>query len=289
MPTSTAPKVIEAMAVGKIRNAFADGQLAAVRTRAANSKLTLAAALELAACDFAELPKEALTVVREFADPCPVYTGARSVLMGKLPRVSADTAVQGDTIEILSLATFQEAEWDRGLQRFSDATAERGLDRKYARALARSFHEMVDNIVQHAAKAGDPLPRCVVGWHAFPRGAAFAVLDLGRGLRTSLAENPLWRDLPSDQDALRSILRRHATRRTNVKEGDGFKDVVKNFVDRNGVLRIRSGNCEVVASGSTSSANEQYSPLPPFPGTRVSAWCRPHDAGPGCEPVVDSP
>lgn len=285
MHTPAAHRVIEVSAVGKIRAAFADGRHAAVRTRATNAKLTLAAALELAACEFAGLPQESVTVVREVADRCRVFNGARAVLSGKHQRIRP-AGVNGDQIEISSLSAFGKPEWHRGLQRFSEAAAERGLDRKYARALAMSFHEMADNIVQHAARDAMPLPVCIVGWHAFSRGAAFAVLDLGRGLRASLAENPAWRGLQSDQDAIRSVLRRHATRRTDVKEGDGFKDVVKNFVDRNGVLRIRTGNCEVVASGALSSANEQYSPLPSFPGVRVSAWCRPHDGGPGDEPAI---
>lgn len=270
-----------------IRSAIAAGRFASPNGTAGTA-LSLSAAVEFAgwlaqANGSSDALRRALGRV---ISNCPRFRAAEKILQGKIG-LAAFPSVESD-IELMRIGKMDGADvaWHDYLQRFSDALARRSMDKKYARTLAMSLHEMADNVVQHAANNGDAIPRNVVGWHAFPGGAAFVVLDLGRGIRRSLAENPKWSGLANDRECLRSVLRQHASSRVAVMEGNGFKDVVKNFVERNGVLRIRTGSCEVVAEGTLTDSRERYLPLPALNGTRASAWCRPYSKLLGTEPEI---
>lgn len=278
-------QVITIEDAGNIRSALAAGRFK-TPDKPKKSMLSLAAAVEFAGClnqanSAAEVMRKSLDVL---LGDCPRFQAAERILQDKATLVALPAS--DHDIELMRIGKMDSTDvaWHDYLQRFSDALARRGMDKKYARGLAMSLHEMADNVVQHAANGGPDRPRNVAGWHAFQQGAAFIVLDLGRGIRRSLADNPRWSGLTSDRESLRSVLRQHATRRTDVAEGNGFRDVVKNFVERNGVLRIRTGTCEVVAEGSLAESRERYLPLPELIGARTSAWCRPYSKSLGAEP-----
>ena len=222
--------------IAGIRYALASGRFNA--GEAAWTTFTLSAAVEFAgflnsASNSAMITRQALG---NMIEKCPRFRAADSILQGATNQASFSDS--NDDLELIRVGTMdgKDVAWCDYLQRFSDALARRGMDKKYARGLAESLHEMADNVVQHSSGSEKEMPRNIAGWHAFQRGAAFIVLDLGRGIRRSLAENPKWSGLTTDKETLGAVLHKHATRRTEVSEGNGFKDVVKNFVERNGVL-----------------------------------------------------
>ena len=286
MSARTDIKSLTTEEAGRIRGAFLAGRLVVSGNKLSTKLLSLTAAVELAGylAQAGGTASEAQSALAPFVHGCPRFEAANQILQGH--QQEAAVILDGHEIELRRIGKMDSAdvEWNDFLQRFSDALIRHSVDRKYARTLAMSLHEMADNVLQHAAENGNAVPRNVAGWHAFQGGAAFVVLDLGRGIRRSLADNPQWSNLASDRESLRMILRKHATRRTGLAEGNGFKDVVKNFVERNGVLRIRTGTCEVVAEGTLADSRERYVALPDFIGTRASAWCRPYREGAGDEP-----
>ena len=286
MSPSSEVKSLSTEDAGHIRGALVAGRLGVNATSNSPRQLTVAAAVELAG--YLAQVNGANDAARNALEPlvrgCPTFHVAEQILQAQ--SLAAALSINGHEIELRRIDKMDSTDvaWNDYLQRFSDALIKRGMDKKYARSLAMSLHEMADNVAQHAVPNGGSAPKNVAGWHAFQGGAAFVVLDLGRGIRHSLAENPKWRNLTSDRESLRMILRKHATRRIGLAEGNGFKDVVKNFVERNGVLRIRTGTCEVVAEGTLTDSKERYVALPEFRGTRASAWCRPYSKTHGEEP-----
>jgi len=285
----SAPSEIQSITTedaGHIRGAIAAGRLTTSESNGQQTQLTLTAAVELAGylAQANGTMETVRTALGQLVNGCPRFRAAAQILEGR--STEASLLFDGHEVELHRIGKMDSTDvvWNDYLQRFSDALIGKGMDKKFARGLAMSLHEMADNVAEHAMENGDNIPRNVAGWHAFQGGAAFVVLDLGRGIRRSLAENPQWSKLASDRESLRMILRRHATRRIGLAEGNGFKDVVKNFVERNGVLRIRSGTCEVVAEGTLTDSRERYIALPEFAGTRASAWCRPYSKIIGEEP-----
>lgn len=182
----------------------------------------------------------------------------------------------------------QNTEWWRFLGQFASAMKNNGVcDTRYADALAKSFHEMADNVIQHADVSGQTKPRGVAGWHVQDDIAAFAVIDLGNGIRHSLQSNPKFQSLASDQQALRAVVIDHATRKRENRFGDGYNTVVQNFVSRNGCLCVRSGAGELIALGSIDQGNMTLKTGPHFRGTRVGAWCAPLRRTLPTEPSLD--
>jgi hypothetical protein len=98
--------------------------------------------------------------------------------------------------------------------------------------------------------------------------------------------NAKWATLTSDKDALIAVVREQATRKAENQFGDGYKLVVQNFVSRNGCLSLRSGNVELVASGTVFDGTVRTTPCPLFGGTRIAAWCAPKTTFLPSEPVL---
>jgi hypothetical protein len=145
---------------------------------------------------------------------------------------------------------------------------------------------MGDNVRQHAGQQPKENVPSAAGWHVVGEIAAFAVVDLGRGVRSSLQTNPTWAGLKSDQEALLAVLRNQATRKSGNTFGDGYREVVHNFVSRNGCLSVRSGASEVTATGSVVDGSIKTSAHPRFEGIRVAAWCAPKQAFLPAEPTI---
>jgi hypothetical protein len=149
---------------------------------------------------------------------------------------------------------------------FKDALVKAGHTTAFAHALAGAFNEMASNASEHAEAPIPPVAAFSV------RGAAwgFAVVDVGRGARSSLAENPEFSTLSSDLDALRLAVQPGISSRREPGRGNGFRHIFKALVDRSCRLRIRSGAALARWSGSAPThQNLGWRKPVPRPGFQV--------------------
>jgi hypothetical protein len=95
-------------------------------------------------------------------------------------------------------------------------------------------------------------------------------MDLGRGILESLRENPRWKGLSNSREAIIATLEQGATRQTFHASGGGFRQAIKSLVDRNGLMRVGSGD-GIATVESTAQGRQVTGELAPWlPGTRVA-------------------
>ena len=177
--------------------------------------------------------------------------------------------------ELYQISTdLTETAWGLYLQRFSRSLIQRAnFDRIYARGLAGAFGEMAVNVVQHSAPEGLPAAFGLAGYHVTDAGAAFVVVDSGRGALASLHESPRWRRLSSSEEALSAIVHEEATRKIAYGYGDGFRQVFASLVENNGRVRLRSGDAVVEAANTHAARTFETSFGAPIPGMIVQTLC----------------
>jgi hypothetical protein len=85
-------------------------------------------------------------------------------------------------------------EWRYYLDRFRRSLIDRlRLTPARAMGIAGALGEMVDNVVQHAGLGA--APRGIIGYEVSEAALSFAVADLGRGVLSSLRDNPAHRHI----------------------------------------------------------------------------------------------
>lgn len=287
------PQKIDVRSVGQIRAAFASHRHAHVAPRLADAPLTLAAALEVAGWleDDSHNDSVGRAHLEKLGARCNALAIARELLRKQgANHAKANTAAGLVELSTITDLTAADIRWNEFWQRFTAALKTAGFEKKYAEALGYALHEMADNVIQHSAASLAPAkrPRSLAGWNVSGTVAAFAVIDLGQGIRKSLAQNPAWKNIASDQDALQSVAVENATRKAENQFGDGYREVLKNFVNRNGRVCIRSGTAELLATSDGLTPTFLSTPGPDFIGTRVALWCAPFSSTPPEEPVVSS-
>jgi hypothetical protein len=287
------PQKIDVRSVGQIRAAFASHRHAHVAPRLAGAPLTLAAALEVAGWleDDSHNDSVGRSHLEKLSDGCNALAIARELLR-KQGANHAKAASATGTVELSTITELTAADirWNEFWQRFTSALKAAGFEKSYANALGFALHEMADNVIQHSmvGSASTKRPRSLVGWNVSGAVAAFAVIDLGQGIRKTLTQNPVWKNIATDHDALRSVAVENATRKEGNKFGDGYREVLKNFVNRNGRVCIRSGSAELLATSDGLTPTFLTTPCPEFIGTRVALWCAPFSSTSPEEPTVSA-
>lgn len=283
------PTIIDTRKVSQMRTAFAGGRHDLIKPLLIDAGVSLGAAIEIAAWlnTRGAADPRGTELLTGLGQRHPILRAAIEFLKtpSGLSRAFAGTFGTAE-IRCVSRLDADEKSWWEFLSRFSTACEDAGIHRRYSKALAHAFHEMADNVYQHAVLNGAPLPPAVAAWHVTGGIASFVVLDLGRGVRASLHDNPQWAELDDDAISLRKVVCEQATRKGFNQNGDGYRTVVKNFVDRNGCLSLRSGVGELHASGDMSNSHLRLGRFPHFEGTRVAAWCAPAKPGPVAEPRI---
>lgn len=282
---------IDIRSVGQIRAAFSNGRHAQIAPIMKGAPVSLAAALEIATWleDETQIDTLARQQFEELESRCATITMARKLLreQGAIDeRINLNSGVlELSTITELTVA---DRRWNEYFERFTIAMKNAGFHRGYADALGYALHEMADNVIRHAGAVSENgnRPRSLAGWNVAGDTAAFAVVDLGQGVRHSLMQNPRWKYLTSDQEALNKAVREHATRIVQNEFGEGYQTILKNFADRNGCVSIRSGLAEIFFVSDGITADYTTRPYPLFRGTRVALWCAPGSGAPPAEPDV---
>jgi hypothetical protein len=176
----------------------------------------------------------------------PGVGDVRACLQSATPQRTSDAfgAPLLDFYRISAAADVLSDEWPLFYDRFR-RSASNGQTSHMLRAVGGVLGEMGDNVPSHAyANMSQPC-RALAGFHVCGSIAAFCVADWGRGFLDSLRENPKWKELATDQEALSAVVKNHATRRTDESEGGGFKQLFKVLLDFNGLVILRSGACSM--------------------------------------------
>ena len=157
-------------------------------------------------------------------------------------------------------------------ERFVRSLRSATFPKEFAYALAGAFGEMSDNIVQHSEDGSDEYSG-LVGYHVSEKYMAFGVVDVGRGVLASLATSPKWEHVGTAREALRTAVCESASRRPEQPQGEGFRTVFRSMVDRNAVLRFRTGDALLTIGdgGSHRQAVELCSPH--LCGLQLSVCC----------------
>ncbi len=156
------------------------------------------------------------------------------------------------------------------LQRFERALRQNAFGEKYPKVLIKAFSEMVENVMRHRSSGASESAIGVVGYHVVDGSADFVVADLGQGVLSGLSGNTDWAHLRDEQEALIAAARDGATRFKGEEHGFGFKMVFKSFLERAGVLALRSGDGVAVLRGNMDSKVITTCSCAPVPGLRVA-------------------
>jgi hypothetical protein len=170
-------------------------------------------------------------------------------------------------------ASIESNEFSLFANRFQRSLAQAGFGLRFPYALSHAMVEMTENVVRHGAARGAPPAFGVVGYHVVSGAMNYVVADLGRGVLRSLRENKRWRTLASEGEALVAAAKDGATRLPEQSAGDGFRVAFQAFLDREGILAMRSGDGLVRLHGNLDGREVEVGNAAPLPGLRVSGQC----------------
>ncbi len=156
------------------------------------------------------------------------------------PPIGAFSAPEFELFPLRNRSDFIAEKWWMFLDRFRRSIVANGFPQKLAPGISAAFNEMADNVGKHSAREDQPMSPGLAGFHIVGGQFAFGVVDTGRGVLSSLGENPAWTHLRSSTDALVAAACEHATRRVENVYGDGFNQLFLSLVDLNGTIRLRS-------------------------------------------------
>ncbi len=157
-------------------------------------------------------------------------------------------------------------------ERFVRSLRNCGFPSEFAYALAGTLAEMSDNVVQHSREGGEEFTG-LVGYHVSAAYMAFAVIDIGCGLLTSLKRSPAWQHLASARDALRAVVRDGASSRTGQGRGEGFRLLFRSLASRNCRIRLRTNNASMTIADTTTRCIGSEVPSPELSGFQMSVCC----------------
>lgn len=179
------------------------------------------------------------------------------------PRAAVGRRAPRGFRECMRFATLEDCE--AGAPQVVEAIAERcDMDKSSRQALEICLEELAENCVFHAGEGQDGFAT-VQSW---PKRALLeiGIVDLGRGIRASLVENPEHGDLATDLDAIRAATQLGVTATPERNSGQGLFFAGRLLAQNGGEVLIRSGSAQVY-DGSRNEAGEVAVVLP---GTAVA-------------------
>lgn len=176
-------------------------------------------------------------------------------------------------------ACIESKEFSLFVQRFQRSLTQAGFGERFPYGLSQALIEMTANVVHHGVADGTPPAAGLVGFHVVQNAMNYVVADLGRGVLAGLQENPKWKHLDAEADALVAAAKDGATRLPQHTGGDGFRLAFQAFVDREGVLSMRSGDGLARIHGNMNGREAEMGNAANVPGLRVAAMCSLTGAG----------
>lgn len=155
--------------------------------------------------------------------------------------------------------------------RFERTLKAAGFPPKFATAIVAGFSEMTDNVIQHSSSSTLHIAG-VAGFHVSPGAMNYVVTDIGQGALVKLQTNPRWASLASERDALIAIGRDGATSRP-LRCGGGYYQVFESFLDRQGLVKMRSGDGLAQLTGNLTKRHAEGANTQHLRGFRVFVAC----------------
>lgn len=271
--------VLDCSNASKIRQAVAEEDLNALRAIPFN-RISIGACIEM--CCAGHVWRTAnnqcgLETFQRLASEMPILAATYARLASAIdhPGHCRFQTSSGELVvsAVAQKRAFQERSWIEFQQGLVEQLKKCGFQPGFANALSAAFGEIAENVPDHSAKGDGEMAAALVGYFALPGEIHFAVGDLGRGVLASLHENPQWADLRDSRHAIIATLERGATRKREHAEGTGLKLALKSFVDRNGILWIRSGDATAHVNRDGEGRRTISGFAPPLSGTCVAASC----------------
>jgi hypothetical protein len=271
--------VLDCSNASKVRQAVADEDLNALRAIPFN-EISIGACIEMCcACHEWRTANNqcGLETFQRLASEMPMLAATYERLACAIhhPGQSRFQAGGGELVlsAVAQKRAFQERAWIDFQQGLVEQLKICGFQPSFANALSAAFGEIAENVPDHSAEDDAEMAAALVGYFAAPGEIHFAVGDLGRGVLASLHENPQWADLRDSRHAILATLEQGATRKREHAEGTGLKLALKSFVDRNGILSLRSGDATAHVGRDSTSRRTISGFAPPLSGTCVAASC----------------
>jgi len=250
--------------VGQLR--FGSATLAGVTELARASFHSGGEALRNAELCLANLPLPR----RILRDVFAMFGGAFEVTRSQAHLFSAPTL---ELWLVRSSDCIESTEFGLFANRFQRSLTQAGFGLRFPYALSQALIEMTENVVRHSAVRGAFPAVGVVGYHVVNNAMNYVVADLGRGVLGSLKESDRWQSLTTEADALVAAAKDGATRLPEQTAGDGFRVAFQGFLDREGVLAMRSGDGLVRLHGNMNGREAEVGNASPVPGLRVCGQC----------------
>lgn len=135
------------------------------------------------------------------------------------------------------------------------------------RALASCIAEIAENVYFHAESTEGGFAAA----QSWPKKSLIevAIVDLGRGVRRSLMENPAYADIEDDEDAIRRAMQLGVTATPQRNTGQGLFSAARLLEGNGGRVLVRSGSAYVYDGARKESGISH-----PFPGTLVAMTIR---------------
>ena len=157
-------------------------------------------------------------------------------------------------------------------ERFVRSLKQLGVPTDLAYAYAGAFAEMIDNVIQHSSMKADRF-NGLAGYHVCPNYFAFGVVDVGRGILSSLTSASAWQHLQTADEALYAAVCDNASRRPGHQYGEGFKELFRSMADRQCRLRFRSDDALLVLKDAGHQFEATQLSSPPLAGFQMSVVC----------------
>ena len=247
---------LDVFTLDSAREAWRSGNAASVIATPIEN-ISLGASLE-AACWAATGDAEATKVVERWAMSFPIVAEGLAALTGasSFPSAGDHDAPPHEVRACPSRSELKDAsvgvEWNYFLDRFRRSLVKRlKLNTSTAWALSAALEEMADNVSEHSG-LGDA-SKGIIAYEVNDEFFAFAVGDLGRGIRASLNENPQHDAISTDESALLAAVTCGASRRPG-PNGEGFALLLRALADLEGSWAFRSGSARLTLEGRGAGA-----------------------------------
>lgn len=179
-------------------------------------------------------------------------------------------SVARDGTYLLVLPPDEDVVMLRNLERdVRERLGDAGFTQQMGKALSGALSEIITNIWEHAGAATPAL----LAYQCHNQRLTASVADLGMGVLQSLKSNPLYIELDSSLQALKTAMTVGVSRHQNQGRGYGFDTVLRAVADNHGIVRLRSGQGVLTFCGNADARTATGGYGVDLPGLHIAITC----------------